>query len=176
MNGQTLSAEQIIQLLGLQPLPAEGGLYRETYLSNERITGIALPERYQGQDRHFGSAIFYLLTSDLDSFSALHRLQSDEIYHFYLGDPLELTLLFPDGSAQQVILGQNLFEGQKLQFVVPKGVWQGSRVVPGGRYALVGTTMAPGFSFQDFEVGNRFALLEQYPEQEVAIRSLTRTS
>jgi uncharacterized protein len=108
------------------------------------------------------------------AFSAFHRLPTDEVYHFYLGDPLEMTLLFPDGSSQQVILGQDLLGGQRIQFAVPRSVWQGSRLLPGGRFALVGTTMAPGFTNPDYEHGDRTILLAQYPDQREHILALTR--
>lgn len=169
-----LSIEQIIQTLGLSPLPAEGGLYRETYRASDTIPPSALDGRYAGQEKPCGTAIFYLLTNQPDSFSALHRLPTDEVYHFYLGDPLEMTLLHPDGTVQTVILGQDLLQGQQVQFVVPRGVWQGSRVNAGGQYALVGTTMAPGFTPADYEGSNREMLLAQYPQARDAILALTR--
>jgi len=174
MPDSRLTAEQVIQALGLQPLPTEGGLFRETYQSSEMIPPAGLPERYPREARLFGTAIFYLLTNQPDSFSALHCLPTDEIYHFYLGDPLELTLLYPDGESRQVILGQSILEGQRLQFSVPCGVWQGSRLVPGGEFALVGTTMAPGFTPTDYEGGRRDALLADYPGERARILALTR--
>ncbi len=184
-----LDVEMLIQTFGLQRLPVEGGLYRQTYRSLEVIPSEALPGRYQGQGEEgaspkpFSTAILYLLTSQLadrhpagspDSFSALHRLPTDEIYHFYLGDPLEMTLLYPDGSSRQVILGQDVFAGQQVQFVAPRGVWQGTRLVSGGRYALVGTTMAPGYTDSDYEPGDRALLLSQYPQESERILALTR--
>lgn len=174
MNKPEMTVDQIIQALGLQPLPVEGGLYRETYVSEEHIPPGALPARYGQVEKAFGTAIFYLLTHDPNSFSALHRLLTDEVYHFYLGDPLEMTLLYPDGSSRHVLLGQDLLDGQQVQFAVPRGVWQGSRLAPGGRFALVGTTMAPGFTYTDFENGAREELLAQYPHEREYILSLTR--
>src|SRR5512133_1448645 len=141
-----IQPEQLIRALNLQPLLPEGGWFRQAYLCAEEIPAQALPERYPRTAKPFGSAIFYLLTSDPGSFSALHRLPSDELYHFYLGDPLELSLLYPDGSSHLVILGQDVLHGQQLQALAPRGVWQGSRLAPGGRYALVGTSMAPAFT------------------------------
>lgn len=169
-----LDVQQIIHALDLQPLSMEGGLYRESYRSSEIIPAGALPERYARVSKPFGTAIFYLLTDHADSFSALHRLPTDETYHFYLGDPLEMTLLYPNGSAAQIVLGQDLMHGQQVQFTVPQGVWQGSRIAPGGRFALLGTTMAPGFTPTDFEAGDRAALLERYPAQRERILALTR--
>jgi len=168
------SVEEIIRVLDLQPLPVEGGLFRETYQSAERLPAGTLPERYGQEDKPFGTAILYLLTADKDSFSALHRLPSDEIYHFYLGDPLEMTLLLPDGSSRQVILGSDVLNGQQVQYVAPQGAWQGSRLVPGGRFALLGTSMAPGFTPSDFEPGQRETLLARYPQERERIEALTR--
>jgi len=168
-----LTADQIIKLLGLEPLPEEGGLFRQTYRSAEEIPAVALPSRY-GAPRRIATAIYYLLTADRDSFSALHRLKTDEVYHFYLGDPVEMLLLHPEGAGERVVLGQDLAAGQKVQLVVPTGAWQGSRLRPGGRFALLGTTMAPGYEEEDFELGGREALLRDYPDQAELIRGLTR--
>ena len=169
----TLTADQIIKLLGLQPLPEEGGLFRQTYRSAEQIPAAALPPRYAAP-RRFATAIYYLLTDEPDSFSALHRLKTDEVYHFYLGDPVEMLLLHPDGNSERIVLGQDLAAGQQVQFVAPAGAWQGSRLVRGGRYALLGTTMAPGYEQQDFELGSQKELLSGYPEQAELIRALIR--
>jgi predicted cupin superfamily sugar epimerase len=174
MPEHLLTAGQVIQALGLEPLLAEGGLYRETYRSGELVPPAGLPERYPREARPFGTAIFYLLTGEPGSFSALHRLPTDEVYHCYLGDPLEMTLLYPNGESQQVILGQALLEGQRLQLTVPRGVWQGSRLMRGERFALLGTTMAPGFVPSDYEGGQRDALLAAYPHERERILALTR--
>jgi len=167
-------AERLAALFGLKPLPVEGGLFARTYLSADMCSGEVLPERYAGQQHAFGSAIFMLFTDAPDSFSAVHRLKTDEVFHFYLGDPFELLLLYPDGTSRTVVLGQDVFAGQPVQFVVPAGVWQGSRLLPGGEYALFGTTMAPAFSVKDFEAGVREELMQQYPQEAQRIRSLTR--
>jgi len=168
-----LTAKQLIELLELEPLPVEGGLFRQTYCSEERIPLSALPGRYRA-GKPFATAIYYLLTSDPDSFSALHRLPTDEVYHFYLGDPVEMLLLFPDGGGRRVVLGQEILQGQQVQVVAPAGVWQGSRLVPGGRFALLGTTMAPGFDATDYVGGHREEMQSRYPDQAELIRALTR--
>ena len=162
--------EQIIERLGLSPHP-EGGCYRETYRSNEKIPPSALPGRYVGE-RCFGTAIYYLLTPG--TFSRLHRLASDEIFHFYLGDPAIMLQLHPDGEGRQITLGPDLLAGQCVQVVVPRGVWQGTVLSEGGRFALLGTTVAPAFEFDDFELGDRAALSRQYPEYARHIERLTR--
>ena len=168
-----LTPQQLIELLKLAPLPVEGGLFRQTYCAEENIPHSALPARYPA-DKPFATAIYYLLTSDPDSFSALHRLPTDEVYHFYLGDPVEMLLLFPDGGGRRVVLGQDIAGGQQVQFVAPRGAWQGSRLVPGGQFALLGTTMAPGFDPTDYEGGQRDDLLARYSGHAELIRALTR--
>ncbi len=168
-----LTAERLIELLGLAPLPVEGGHFRQTYVSDEAIAASALPARY-GRDKTFGTAIYYLLTDEADSFSALHRLPTEEIYHFYLGAPVEMLLLHPGGASESVVLGQDILAGQRVQSVVPRGVWQGSRLRSGGRFALLGTTMAPAFDVADYEGGRRGDLIRLYPLQAERIRALTR--
>lgn len=174
MAENNLTIEQIIQVLELKPLPVEGGLFRQAYCASEEIPGHALPMRYRGKAKPFSTAIYYLLTARPDSFSEFHRLPTDEVFHFYLGDPLEISLLYSSGEFRQVILGQDIRAGQMLQYAIPAGVWQGSRVVPGGQYALIGTTMAPGYTSSDYEQGKREELLRQYPAAAEKIRLLTR--
>lgn len=170
MNAYT--ADELIALLDLRPLSGEGGYYRETYRSGERVPRAMLPERYTA-DKSAATSIYYLLTPE--SFSALHRLPTDEIFHFYLGDAVEMLQLFPGGDGRVVTLGPDLRSGQRPQVVVPHGVWQGSALVPGGQFALLGTTMAPGFDFADYEAGERPALIEQYPAFADYIGRLTRS-
>jgi predicted cupin superfamily sugar epimerase len=166
-----MDVEELKQMLNLKPLPEEGGYYAETYRSNEKFARGALPARYTS-DRHFGTAIYFLLTPD--TFSALHRLTTDEIYHFYLGDPVELLSLGEDGHGQIYTIGTDFERGMRPQLTVPGGTWQGSRLRSGGKFALLGTTMAPGFEFADFELGDRAALTERYPQFTEMIRQLTR--
>jgi uncharacterized protein len=154
-----MNAEMLIEKLGLAPLPGEGGYYRETYRSREMIPQRVLPERY-GCDKYIATAIYCLLTSD--TFSALHRLRTDEIFHFYLGDPVTMLELFPDGSGRTMTLGNDILAGHSPQWVVPRGVWQGAFLERGGGFALLGTTMAPGFDFADFELGKKSELLTRY--------------
>lgn len=165
-----LTADEIKALLDLTPHP-EGGFFGEIYRSAETIPASALPDRYAGP-RSFGTAIHYLLTPD--SFSAMHRVQSDEMFHFYLGDPVELVQLHPDGTGVRLLLGSDLPAGVRPVALVPRGVWQGLRLLPGGRYALLGATVTPGFDYADFELGNREDLIAEYPAFRDSIRQLTR--
>jgi len=155
------SAEEIVKALGLVPLETEGGMYRQTWRGRE------------GPDGHpLGTAIFFLLSPK--SFSHLHRLPTDEIYHFYLGDPVELSLLLPEGKTETILLGQDLAAGQVPQAIAPAGSWQGSRLRQGGRYALIGTTMAPGYIPSDYEhAGDIAALRAAYPDAGAIIDALT---
>jgi predicted cupin superfamily sugar epimerase len=165
-----LTAERLIELLGLQPLPGEGGWYRETHRAALTLPASVLPAPYTAP--HAGAtAIYYLLTPD--SFSALHRLPTDEVYHFYLGDPVEMLLLAPGTGGRRVVLGPDLLAGQQPQFTVPAGAWQGSRLRDAGAFALLGTTMSPGFDFADFEAGERSLLTANFPDFAGEIERLT---
>ncbi len=166
-----LTTDQIKSLLNLKPHPKEGGYFVETYRSNVYIAKEALPDGYKDA-RSLATAIYYLLTPD--TFSTLHRLQTDEIFHFYVGDPVEMLQLWPDGSGRVLTLGPNILNGIHPQVVVPEGVWQGARLLPGGRFALLGTTMSPGFEFADYESGQREALVDSYPEFRDLIIALTK--
>ena len=153
-----MTAEEVIDLLKLKPLPMEGGFYHETYRSTERVG-----------EKSMGTAIYYLLTPE--TCSALHRLPTDEVYHFYLGDTVQLLLLAQESKV--VTLGPNLSQGELPQFVVPANTWQGSCLIPGGSFALMGTTMAPGFEFSDYEGANREDLLSRYSAVASLIERLT---
>ena len=168
-----LTVEDLLKLYQFEPLPVEGGFFQQTYRARETIPHAALPDRY-AHDKPLGTAILYLVTDDPDSFSALHKLPTDEIYHFYLGDPIEMLQLYPDGHSERIILGQDVSNGQRVQYVAPRGVWMGSHLLPGGKFALIGTTMAPGFTDDDYVGGEREALIQQYPQEAELITRLTR--
>jgi predicted cupin superfamily sugar epimerase len=165
-----VTSEQLISLLNLKLLSQEGGYFIETYRSSDSIPQTALPDGYCGE-RSFGTAIYYLLTPD--SFSAMHRLIGDEVFHFYLGDPVEMLQLWPDGSGRVVTLGQDILNGQQPQVIVPKGIWQGARLISGGKFALMGTTVAPGFDYVDYEHGKREDLIQAYPKYREMIMLFT---
>jgi uncharacterized protein len=166
-----LTADKIRAMLHLQPHPIEGGYFSETYRSEMKLGADVLGAAYSGE-RLIGTAIFYLLTPE--TFSAMHKLPGDELFHFYLGDPIEMLQLRPDGGDEIITLGQDIVSGMRLQHCVPGGCWQGSRLIRGGAYALLGTTMSPGFDYADYEVGKRDELTRKYPERKDMIRSLTR--
>lgn len=165
-----MDADVIIQTLGLKPLPMEGGYFFETYRCEEVIPASTLDGRY-GQDKAISTAIYYLLTNN--SVSLLHRIISDEVFHFYAGYPVEMLQLMPDGSCEIIILGSDIEAGQRPQVIVPRGVWQGCRLRSGGDWALMGTTVAPAFDFEDYEPGNREDLIRLYPDCAELIRTLT---
>ncbi len=165
------TANDIIRMLDLQPLAMEGGYFRETYRSRLRLSPNTLGEPYQ-QEKAVATAIYYMLTPD--TFSALHRLPTDEIFHHYSGGPVEMLQLLPNGQSCVVVLGSDLMAGQLPQVVVRAGVWQGSRILPGADYALMGTTMAPGFDYADYEDGKREELLARYPSEAARIGTLTQ--
>ncbi|QJB56179.1 cupin domain-containing protein [Pseudodesulfovibrio sp. zrk46] len=165
-----LSAQQVIDALGLQPHPEEGGFFIETHRADESFAKNLLPARYDG-DRCHGTAIYYMLTPE--TYSHMHLLQSDEIFHFYLGDPCEQLQLHPDGSGEVITFGTDILNNQRPQIIVPRGSWQGMRLLPGGSFALMGCTVAPGFEFADYAHGKRSALVEQYPDFAKEIALLT---
>jgi predicted cupin superfamily sugar epimerase len=167
-----ISANDIIKRFNLKPLPMEGGYYIESYRASELIPADALPDRYKN-DKTISTAIYYLLTPDTKS--TLHRLPTDEIYHFYLGDPVEMLLLHEDGRGEKIILGPDIEKkDHHVQFVVPRGVWQGSYLIGGGRFALMGTTMSPGFDFEDHISADCEKLIKTYPRYRKLIEKLRR--
>jgi predicted cupin superfamily sugar epimerase len=166
-------AEFLISTLGLKPHPIEGGYFRETYRAERSIPATALPPTYAGAgERSIGTAIYYLLTPD--TFSELHRLPTEEVFHLYMGGPVHMLQLFPGGAVRRVVLGTNILAGESPQLVVPAGVWQGSALEPGVEFALLGATMAPGFDYADYERGRRSVLTQLYPDHAELITRLTR--
>ncbi|MBT3182432.1 MAG: cupin domain-containing protein [Deltaproteobacteria bacterium] len=163
-----MSVEKLIQIFQMEAHP-EGGYFKETYRAFESISKVALPERFNG-DRSFSTGIYYLLPEGTKS--SLHRIASDEMWHFYLGDPLVVVQFMPDGQVVETILGNEIERGQKVQHVVPAGCWFGAYPGPGSHFSFVGCTVAPGFDFGDFEMGNRDQLLKEYPSAKALIEKL----
>ncbi|HTW79728.1 MAG TPA: cupin domain-containing protein [Terracidiphilus sp.] len=160
-----MTADQIRQMLRLEPHPVEGGWYRRTYTSE---VSVALLRGV----RPYGTAIYYLLEEG--GFSEMHVLASDEIFHFYYGDPVEMLQLWPSGESKVITLGPALEAGQQVQLVVPAGVWQGTRLIDGGKVALLGCTVTPGFDFADYRNAAAAELIAKWPLEAARIRKLTR--
>ena len=158
-----MTPDDLVAHYGLEPIPREGGRFRQTWSGPARPDG-----------RPEGTALVALLTDAPGDFSALHRLPADEIWHFYLGDPLRLLLLAPDGTAREPVLGPDVLGGQHLQLTVPAGTWMGARVVAGGAWSFFGCTMAPGFTYEDYEHGDAAELTARYPSQAARIAGLCR--
>jgi hypothetical protein len=156
-------AQALIARFAMTPLPVEGGWFRQTWRSTATMAG-----------KPAGTAILALFCDGPDGFSAMHRLPTTEIWHFCGGDPFLLLLLHADGTSQQVVLGPDLSRGHEVQVPVPPGTWMGGQVTTGGRYALVGCTMAPGFTSNDLEPGMADELIAAYPDRSEEIAGLTR--
>ncbi|MEM0997638.1 MAG: cupin domain-containing protein [Bacteroidota bacterium] len=157
-------AEHWIVKFGMQAHP-EGGYFAETYRSSESLPGDALPNRYGGA-RALGTSIYFLVPPG--QCSKLHRLRTDEVWHYHAGGAMHLWLIHPTGHLEELLVGPD----GPFQVVVPRGCWFGAHPESGG-YSLVGCTMAPGFDFADFGLGEREALLAAYPEHAAVIRRLT---
>jgi hypothetical protein len=160
-----VTSAEIKKLLELVQHPIEGGYFRRTYTSASAL------DLARGV-RPAGTAIYYLL--EAGTFSEMHALDSDEIFHFYLGDPVEMLQLFPGGGSAIITLGPDLQAGQHVQVLVPAGVWQGTRLISGGKVALLGCTVVPGFDFADYRNASFDELAVQWPEQKERIKDLTR--
>ncbi len=173
---ETLSPSSVMEHLGLIPLQPEGGFFALNHLSSQVIKVKSIGSKEQ--DHPLYSAIYYLLTTEADSFSAFHRLPSDEIYHHYIGLPVDIYLIDPEGDLEVVTLGDDIVAGQRPQICVPAFCWQASQVKqkpdPTFDYALLGTTMAPGYIDKDFELGQRDQLLQLFPHHAEVITKLTR--
>jgi predicted cupin superfamily sugar epimerase len=181
-----MTANEVKELLGLQPHPREGGWYVRTWESAEFVAAQAFSDaRYDGP-RRISTAIYYLL--EPGTFSEMHVLESDEIFHHYLGDAVEMLQLFADGRTQRTMIGKDIAAGQKLQHVVPRGVWQGSRLLNSGSgllasdpgpqvlegWALLGCTVSPGFEFVDYSDATPEELVAKWPDEAEMIRALTK--
>jgi len=165
-----ISTQQLIALYNLQPHP-EGGWYKETYQSKEQINAASLPERFSGS-RAFSTAIYFLL--EQGNYSAFHRIKSDECWHFYAGDPLVVYVLQQDGTLDEILLGNDITNGQLFQYVVPANCWFASRPATDSKFCFVGCTVAPGFDFADFELADAAVLSALYPQHKSCIEELCR--
>jgi len=165
--------EKIIKKFNMTSLENEGGYFTETYRSEEIILKEHLPLRYKSA-RNFSTSILYLITPD--NFSALHKVASDEMFHFYLGDEVIILNLFEDGKGQIIKMGSSIFTGEQIQYLVPKNTWQGAKLAEGGKFALLGTTVSPGFEFEDFVQAKTYKneILNKYPDFASLINELIK--
>lgn len=154
-----MTADDVIRLLGLQPHPMEGGFFRETYRAATILPAAVLPTH--AGPRAVSTAIYYLLKPG--HVSELHTLTADEVFHFYLGQPVRMLQLWPDGTGRRITLGPDLAAGQHPQVVVPAGIWQGAWLTTDDGFALLGCTVAPGFDYADYRRGSRTELLTRWP-------------
>lgn len=162
--------ESLIKKFDLELHP-EGGYYRSTYRSAEKVPVSALPSRFPG-DRLFSTAIYFLL--DKGNYSAFHRIKSDECWHFYTGGTLLIYVLHPDGALQVVRLGNDYENHEHFQFVVPAGCWFASEPAPVTEFSFVGCTVSPGFDFDDFELASSTGLSAEFPLHKELIERLCR--
>jgi predicted cupin superfamily sugar epimerase len=169
-------AQDIKDWLNLTPNTTEGGFLASVYQSP-----ITIPDKVlkgfapTKQGRSMCGAIYYFLESP--GCSVLHRVTGDMLYHFYCGDPVQMLLLHPRGSSvasEVCVFGNNIALGQRPMTVIRGGTWLGARLMPGGPWALMGVTMAPGFDPADYAIGDRAHLIKEYPEQADLIKALTR--
>ena len=167
-----MTASEIKSLLGLEPHPREGGWFVQTYKAEELAPAESFDDRRYEGTRRMSTAIYYLL--EPETFSEMHRLRSDEIFHFYAGDAVEMLQLMPDGSGKTVLIGNDFAAGQRPQVIVERGVWQGSRLMTGGKWALLGCTVSPGFEYEDYDGGSYAELSARWPTWSEMIRALTR--
>jgi uncharacterized protein len=165
-----LSPKQLITQFNLIAHP-EGGYYKETYRAAEIITQDALPARFSG-NRSFSTAIYFLL--EKGDFSAFHRIKSDECWHFYTGNTLNIYVLHLNGKLEIIHLGNDLAKGDRFQYVVPAGCWFASEPAEGSMFSFVGCTVAPGFNFADFEMAKAPNLALTYPQHATLIKKLCR--
>ncbi len=165
-----MNANYFISHLQLQPHP-EGGFFKETYRSEEKIIAEALPKRFEGE-RNFSTAIYYLLRQG--EHSLFHRIKSEECWHFYAGDKLLIHVIEPKGKYYYIKLGSNIYLEETFQFVVPAMSWFAAEPDVESSFSLVGCTVAPGFDFADFEIADKTNLLNAFPEHREIISRLSR--
>jgi uncharacterized protein len=165
-----MTVEFLVKELNLLPHP-EGGYYKETYRSSDKIKQSCLPSTFPG-DRNIATGIYFLI--ETGNFSALHKIKSDETWHFYYGDALEVIEIDDQGKLTITHIGADILKGEKFQYTVKANTWFGSRVSGTGNFSLVGCTVYPGFDFNDFELAKRHELIKLYPKHENIIAELTR--
>lgn len=162
--------KELIDALNLEPHP-EGGYYKETYRSENKIPNSELGSAYIG-DRNYGTGIYFLLTGD--TFSAFHRIKQDELWFFHLGAPIDLHMISPEGKHSKHTIGNDIINGEHPQLIVPGGYWFAAKVSNQKEYSLASCTVSPGFDFSDFEMPTRHELCELFPQHKAIITEFTR--
>ena len=170
MQNQIPSKEILVEKLDMKPHP-EGGFYKETYRSQARIANAHLTGHYDG-DRNYSTAIYFMLTSDM--FSAFHKIEQDELWHFHIGSAIELHTISPDGVHEIHMISNDFENGHEPQLVVPGGYWFAARIKGDFDYALTSCTVAPGFDFRDFVLPSQEELIKLFPQHEAVIAEFTR--
>ena len=165
-----MTVDTLVKTLDLLPHP-EGGFYKETYRSPVKLSQQCLPADFQGE-RNIATGIYFLI--EKGNFSALHKIKSDETWHFYVGDALEVIEIDEAGNLKTTHIGPDILKGETFQYTVKANTWFGSRVAHPGQFSLVGCTVYPGFDFNDFEIAQRHDLINQFPQHEIIIIELTR--
>jgi predicted cupin superfamily sugar epimerase len=166
-----MNKESIIKSLGLLPHP-EGGYYKETYRSEGEISNADLGGSYSG-NRNYSTAIYFMLTED--TFSAFHKINQDEFWHFHMGDPIEFHTINEQGEHSILTIGNDIVNGELPQHCVAGGDWFAARVSGSQGYALVSCTVSPGFDFRDFVLPTANELIQKFPQHEKVIKEFTRT-
>lgn len=165
-----MTVDLLVKELNLIPHP-EGGYYKETYRSSLKISSSCLPESFSG-DRNIATGIYFLI--EKGNFSALHKIKSDETWHFYFGEALDVIEINEEGVLKITSIGSNIPQGEIFQYTVKANTWFGSRVKENGNMSLVGCTVYPGFDFNDFELAKRQELIQLFPHHSKIITELTR--
>ena len=166
MTLKTPAIKELVVALDLEP-HVEGGYYRRTYQSDEMLTTT-------GGQRYRMTSIYYLLTEDFPV-GHFHMNQSDIVHYYHLGDAIEYSLIFPDGTLETVMMGSDVIAGECLQLHVPGGVWKASRLMKGSsRFGLISEAVSPGFDYADMQLGDRQKLSARFPEHSVLVEKLTR--
>ena len=164
-----ITVKRLIDIYNLEAHP-EGGFYREMYRDEGVIQEESLPAKVKGE-RNYSTFIYFLLPPG--HISKFHKIKSDEIWHFYLGGPLQIVEIDLEGKLIQTVLGNDILKGHKLHHVVPAGHWFGARLMPETGFSLAGCTVSPGFDFEDFKIGDREKLINNFPRHEDTILVMT---
>jgi len=168
-QSQILTVGKLVEILQLEPHPTANFFYKSTYKSDGIIPKTALPEKYSG-DRSYFTVIYSLLPKDTKL--GFRKLLSDEVLHFYMGGPLTIVQITPDGKVEEIELGEDISNGQQFQHIIPAGYWFGIYNSKGSEYTLYGANVIPGFEYEDYLIGQKEELLKQFPDAKDIINFL----